>query len=196
MTAALAIETPPEVNGHAACGAKNRKGQLCKQRAGQGTDHIGYGRCKYHGGSTPTQRKAVEGQIIEARVQQLFGQTYDAKPVDNPLEVYAEFTGRVMAWMQALDGLVHNLESPRYASMTGEQIRGEVQLFERAMDRCNTVLATYAKLNIDERLSRITEAQQLMVLQALEAGLAAVDVTGARAVEARKAAARRLRISA
>ena len=98
--------------------------------------------------------------------------------------------------MHTIDGLLNGLTSPRYAGMTGEQIRGEVQLFERAMDRCNTVLATYAKLNIDERLSRITEAQQFMVVQAIEAALSSANVTGAAAIEAKRAAARRLRVVA
>src|SRR4029077_7314275 len=134
--------------------------------------------------------------LVEHKAQVLFGQIVDEKPVSNPLDVYAEFTGRVMAWMKTIDGLVRNLESPRYAGLTGEQIRGEVQLFERAMDRCNTVLSTYAKLNIDERLSRITAEQQQMVVEAIEAALAAANVTGALALEAKRAAARRLRIAA
>ena len=56
------------------------------------------------------------------------------------------------------------------------------------------MLATYAKLNIDERLARITEAQQFMVMQAIEAALAAVNISGQQAIEAKRAAARRLRV--
>lgn len=134
---------------------------------------------------------------VDKEARTLFGQIVTIKPVDNPLAVYAEFTGRVVAWMDTMDALIHKLGAPSYASdFSGEQIRGEVQLFERAMDRCNTVLSTYAKLNIDERLSRISEAQQFMVVQAIEAALAAADVTGPRAVEAKKAAASRLRVAA
>lgn len=192
----MVLEPPAEVEGRTLCGANRRQGEgTCKLRAGQGTNHLGYGRCKYHGGNTKTQRQAIEGQIIEARLTKMFGQAYEDTPVGNPLELYAEFTGKVVAWMRVLEKMVADLNSPGYQSLTGEQIRAEVQLFERAMDRCNTVLATYAKLNIDERLSRITEAQQLMVLQALEAGLAAADVTGPRALEARRAAAKRLRVA-
>lgn len=50
-----------------ACGAlsrSRRKGDLCHMTAGQGTKHVGYGRCKYHGGcntgpSTPEAKAAV-----------------------------------------------------------------------------------------------------------------------------------------
>lgn len=33
------------------CGAKTRAGSPCQQRAGWGTDHVGEGRCKLHGGN-------------------------------------------------------------------------------------------------------------------------------------------------
>jgi hypothetical protein len=33
------------------CGAKTRAGGRCKQTAGWGTDHVGEGRCKLHGGA-------------------------------------------------------------------------------------------------------------------------------------------------
>lgn len=34
------------------CGAKTRAGTPCKQKAGWGTDHVGEGRCKLHGGKS------------------------------------------------------------------------------------------------------------------------------------------------
>lgn len=179
------------------CGANKRQGEgTCTRPAGWGTDHVHHGRCKLHGGRTASHRAGAEVARVDAEARVLFGQIVEIKPVDNPLGVYAEFAGRVMAWMQSMDTLLNNVTSPAYrGGESGEQIRGEVVLFERAMDRCNTVLSTYAKLNIDERLTRITEAQQQMVLQAIEAALASADVTGARAVEAKKAAAKRLRVA-
>jgi len=35
------------------CGAKTRDGTPCELPAGWGTDHVGWGRCKLHGGATP-----------------------------------------------------------------------------------------------------------------------------------------------
>jgi len=34
------------------CGAKTRAGTPCQQKAGWGTDHVGTGRCKLHGGKS------------------------------------------------------------------------------------------------------------------------------------------------
>lgn len=44
----LAIE---EKVGYQICGAANRDLVPCKKKAGFGTDHIGQGRCKWHGGN-------------------------------------------------------------------------------------------------------------------------------------------------
>lgn len=180
------------------CGARKRQGEgTCTRPAGWGTEHVGYGTCKLHGGNMRNHRVSAELAIVEDKANVLFGELVEVKPVDNPLDVYAGFAGRVVAWMDVLDQLVRRLSSPTvFSMMTGDQVRGEVELFERAMDRCNTVLSTYAKLNIDERLSRITVEQQQMVVEAIEAALAAANVTGALALEAKRAAARRLRIVA
>lgn len=45
------------------CGAKTRQGHPCKLPAGHGTDHLGSGRCKFHGGASngaPKQNKNAE----------------------------------------------------------------------------------------------------------------------------------------
>jgi len=192
MTVALVESSEAQGRGQQ-CEAKTRSGTACLKPAGYGTDHVGYGRCKFHGGSTPTQRRGVVGQIVDDRARTLFGQSYTPKPVTNPLAVFEQLSGKVTSWMEVLERLVAELDRPGYAALTGEQIRAEVQLFERALDRCNTVLATHARLNIDERLARVSEAQAAMILGALDAGLAAIGVTGAKAVEARRVAGGRLR---
>src|SRR4051812_17466685 len=35
------------------CGARTKNGELCQNIAGKGTDHVGEGKCRSHGGSTP-----------------------------------------------------------------------------------------------------------------------------------------------
>jgi len=35
------------------CGAENRHGEPCGMTAGWGTDHVGEGRCRFHGGASP-----------------------------------------------------------------------------------------------------------------------------------------------
>lgn len=47
------------------CGA-NRKGKTCRQVAGAGTQHLGWGRCKFHGGMN-TGAKTPEGKAITSQ---------------------------------------------------------------------------------------------------------------------------------
>ena len=71
----------------------------------------------------------------------------------------------------------------------------EAKALERALDRCNTVLGTMARLKIDERLAAISEKQAAVIIAALDAGLDAVDVPRDQRPIARKAAARHLRVA-
>ncbi len=44
------------------CGIKRLKGEQrpCRKPAGWGTDHVGFGSCKLHGGATPSHTKHAE----------------------------------------------------------------------------------------------------------------------------------------
>lgn len=58
-----------------ACGAKSKnkkKGDLCHMPAGFGTAHMGYGRCKYHGG-TSTGPITEEGKAKAAKNSKIHG---------------------------------------------------------------------------------------------------------------------------
>lgn len=75
------------------CGARKSQGgqltgKLCQQPAGFGTDHPGYGQCKFHGGATANGRKAaaeqLAGEIVERRRGEvgLFGDRAVVQPHD------------------------------------------------------------------------------------------------------------------
>jgi hypothetical protein len=105
-----------------------------------------------------------------------------------------KLAGQVLAWQESTATLVNGLEEVRYEGATGaEQLRAEVALYERAMDRAVAVLAAIARLNIEERLARVTERQADAVIDAIDAALAAAGVTGQDAARAKQAAARHLR---
>lgn len=175
------------------CGAKKRQGEgTCTQTAGWGTGHPGYGPCKLHGGCSPS----VAGIVVEAQARELFGQVVPAAaPVENPLAAYAAFAGRVMAWMQLMDRLLDEVAAVGFESeYAGVQVNATVQLYERAMDRANQVLSSYARLKIDERLAQISHEQADRVIDAIEAALTAIGVRDTdQRTTARKAAAAKLR---
>lgn len=52
------------------CGARNRSGGRCKKQAGWGTDHVGEGRCRLHGGATPIKHGRYS-KVSRPRIREL-----------------------------------------------------------------------------------------------------------------------------
>jgi hypothetical protein len=179
------------------CGAKTRQedsAEFCGLPAGWGSDHPGIGRCKLHGGNTGKQRTGAARIKAEQEVRDVLAEL-DVAPVDDPLTALSQLAGQVVAWQTATATLVNRLDDQvRYEGATGaEQLRAEVGLYERAMDRANTVLSTIARLDIDGRLVRIEEAKAQLLMEAVQAGLASIGVTGEQAAKVKRVMARKLR---
>ena len=139
--------------------------------------HQGVGNCKNHGGCTPSGRVAALNE--EAR-RLLY--RYDAAPVTDPLEALQRLAGRALALEETIGGLVNNLRSVRYGSEEGgEQLRAEVSVLERAMDRCGRLLA------------KITETQARLVSDALAATFREMGLPAEQQRDARGRLARHLR---
>jgi len=156
------------------CGARKKQGEgTCQQTAGWGTDHPGFGRCKLHGGCTPDHRNAATEERARRELARL-----NLPPVEDPLTELARIAAEVVAWKDAIGGKVNELTSLRYeADQGGEQLRSEVALWERALDRCERFLTAMARLNIDERLARISEAQAAAVIAAIAVACDVLRVT-------------------
>lgn len=173
------------------CGARKRQGEgNCTRPAGWGTDHPGAGQCKLHGGSMPNNRVAALNEQAERLLYR-----HDAAPVADPLEALQRLAGRALALEETIGGIVNDLRSYRYETETGgEQLRAEVAVLERAMDRAGRLLVDIAKLGIEERLARVTEQQAQMAMTALSAALGEMGLPADRQREARTRIARHLRI--
>lgn len=184
------------------CTASRSNGQPCNKPPVRGAMV-----CATHGGSAPQVKAAAAARVAEAEVRRGLARL-DVAPVDDPFTELSKLAGQVVAWKDALAGKVNRLtgggcdrcggddvDRIRYEA-TGagtEQLRAEVALFERALDRCASVLGLIAKLNIDERMARISERQADAVVRAVDAAIAAAGITGPAAVAARQVAARELR---
>lgn len=133
-------------------------GQRCGRLANRGTTV-----CRVHGGNAPGVRaKAVERLTEEkarAELGKLAALLGPADPVEDPLRELLQLGGEARRWKELLAGRVAELTSVGYEGIAGEQLRAEVAVFERALDRLAGILATIARLNIDERLSKINESQ-------------------------------------
>lgn len=170
----------------------DKAGHRCKVRAMRGLKV-----CGIHGGRASHAKAAGLRRVAEEKLERQMTNTLarmDVAAVDNPLASLSQLAGQVVAWQQALADKVNGLTDIRYQDAKGtEQLRAEVALYERAMDRCNTVLGTISRLNIDERMAVISEKQAERVIAAIDAVLDFLGVTGDQAVEAKRVAARKLR---
>jgi hypothetical protein len=127
--------------------------------------------CSAHGGRAPQVKAAARRRGLERQAAAELARL-DVQPLDDPLSELALLAGQVVAWKDAMAGLVNQLAGLRYeGDGSGEQLRAEVALLERAFDRCERVLTAMARLNIDERLTEISEARAGQIMSFLAAVL-------------------------
>ena len=62
---------------HDKCGAKTRDGGKCQLKAGWGTDHVGKGRCKLHGGASKGPGKGNKNAVKHGVYEQVIREHLD-----------------------------------------------------------------------------------------------------------------------
>lgn len=150
------------------CGGTNRDGGRCGNTAGKGTDHLGTGNCSNHAGSTRNGRTAAAKEQARDEVMRL-----GFEPVADPLAQLAAVAGELVAVKDALREHVERLTQIRTLSAEGtEQVRAELSAYQQALRDTVSVLAVMARLNIGERMARVSEAQLELMEKALRAALA------------------------
>lgn len=164
---------------------------------GKGRTHLamkGQVLCGIHGGKNPRNLAAASRRMAEAKLEKQVTRLLAAHgvstPVENPLKELQELAGQAKAYKDTLANIVGDLTEIRYEDAKGaEQLRSEVSLLERAIDRLGKFLVQMAQLDIDARLVRIAEIEAAIVIAAINAALADAGVTGAAATRAREIAA-------
>ena len=156
------------------CGAKRHGStETCTLPAGWGTAHVGTGRCRKHMGNTPNVARAAAREQAEQEAREVLARL-DVRPVGNPLEALRKLGGQVIAWQEACARLVNKLtdEQVRYpGSLRGEQLRAEIGMYQDSMRQSASVLASLAKLQVDERLAVIEERKANLILAAFTAAV-------------------------
>jgi hypothetical protein len=96
------MHTPEQRSLHDLCGARKRNGDTCRAFAGQGTDHHGVGRCKYHGGATRSHVKSAAKKEAAARMAG-FGVQLDISPAEALLSMVRLSAGHVAYLQQEIE---------------------------------------------------------------------------------------------
>jgi hypothetical protein len=94
--------TPEQRSLHELCGARKRNGELCRKFAGEGTDHRGTGKCKYHGGATRSHVKSAARKEAAKRMSG-FGLQMDITPAEALLSMVRISAGHVAYLQQEIE---------------------------------------------------------------------------------------------
>jgi hypothetical protein len=151
-------------SGYPLCGAKKKNGEECRAFAGQGTDHLGTGKCKFHGGATRSHRKRAVQQEAESRMATL-GASLDVRPDQALMGVLRATAGHV-AWLATEVASLEGIDSPEAA--------GVVSLYGQERDR----LARVAKACLDSGISKVevevAQEQTKFVAKAVNSALSSI----------------------
>lgn len=173
-----------------------RTGNPCGNPAGFGTDHVGHGLCKYHGGNTPGGRKQGARLAAEQLVAREVGQILDDLGVTNkhPLEAILEALDQAGTMVAVLRALVAGLDltsdfeidhnekgDPHYrvtkAGFTGPLPTGAaapniyVAMYGEWLDRYAKLAKTALDAGIDERRTQLAESTTNRLFTAVDAAL-------------------------
>lgn len=148
-----------------------------------------------HGGRNPaakavgrqrdTERKATEA------VMRKFGDS--GTPVTDPIGTLCSIAGRAVRFMELLGNQVDELDKVRGAGERADQIRAEIVLYERSMNRAATIVESLIRMGIAERLVKAEEGQTAAIVAFIDGVLADLG-HNPRAPEVAGVVARRLEL--
>lgn len=166
-------------SAHLAVG--ERKGDPCTHEAGWGTNHVGFGLCRKHGGNTDSAKKNAQRQMVEDEVRQQLG-LEDWVPITDPYSALADHAGKGAAIEEILRLKVEELSSlKQYGGDLGDRISVIFEAWERAYARLSSNLQAMARLDLEDRIarvqSRVDERTSELVSGALAGALNAGNVS-------------------
>jgi hypothetical protein len=97
-------ETDPDI-----CGAATNDETPCQRPAGWGTDHVGDGRCKTHGGNGG--RPPKHGRYAATRSESLQEKIQEYREDPDPAEMWDELAvlrGVLQEWLSDMDGVTED----------------------------------------------------------------------------------------
>ena len=169
------------------CNAKTRSGGRCSKAAGWGTEHVGQGRCKLHGGNTPLHVKSAQIATAREAVNEL------ALPRNiHPMEALLEELARTAGAVRWLDEKVQSIEEDKLVGPVGGA-HGGFPEYKRSVwvsvwedERAH--MAKVAKLcldaGIDERRVQLAERQGQLMAEVIKQILADLKLSPTQAKKA------------
>ena len=154
---------------------------------------LGQARCLLHGGKSPQALAAAQRRLAAERATKAITRDGIA-PVGDPVEMLRDLAAEAVALKDFFSARLKALQELRYQGNTGEQLRAEVGLYERALDRSQKFIHDLARLGLDERQVRVSEAQAAIFAGVIARGLANAGLADDMVVTVRTSIANELRL--
>lgn len=176
-----ALKQPPSdigpVKPGKTCNATlRRKGKLCMKPAGSGTDHTGLGRCKLHGGASPSYLPELQ-RLAATQAVETYGIPIKTDP-QAALEEELDRTAGHVAWLRIQ---VAELEEGELGGPVGSEGVNDVGVQMHPRYEPNLILRLYkderkhlvavgkacVEAGIEERRVMLAEAQGALIAKAI-----------------------------
>jgi hypothetical protein len=139
--------TSKQRDGMRLCGAKKKSGEKCRAFAGQGTNHPGVGRCRWHLGNTKQHQIHAVKEEARARMVE-FGMSIEVDPATALLGVLHLSAGHLNYVKAELS------EIEEKTSMEGQIL---MRLFDEERDRIARISKAALDAGVAERQVRLAE---------------------------------------
>ncbi|MBB4702217.1 hypothetical protein [Sphaerisporangium siamense] len=187
------MDTMPEATGHGdKCGARKRDGSgaTCRHPAGWGTDHVGIGHCRKHGGNTPNHVTAARAEEARRAVA-TYGLPRTIDPAAALLEEVHRTAGHV-TWLGekvaelAEDDLVWGVteevdkasgEFPGTDMTRAAKPNAWLVLYQQERKHLVDVSAAAIRAGVDAALVRMTEQQGVLLAGVISRVLARLELS-------------------
>lgn len=169
----------PSCPGHIANGA--RKGEHCTHERGYGTEHLGAGQCKFHGGSTKNGNKHGNVALVESEARRMLG-IEGIESISDPYTELANLAAEVVTLKNILREKVEELTTLK--DVGGDKVATQIDVlmsaYERGLDRCERILTNMARLDLDGKIAalqaRVDANTAELVSSALTAALSSAAI--------------------
>lgn len=162
-----------EVPGKCNSRCRTKEG-LCRNPAGKGTDHKGYGACAKHCGNTPTHVKGAQNLMAQDAVKQ-YGLPVEVDPHQALLEEVHRTAGHV-AWLGRLIGEYEEKED--LVDTDYDSPRIWLQLYQAERKHLKEVCKTAIGCGIAERHVQLAEDQGRMIATVFRKALSSMSDAG------------------
>lgn len=143
---------------HDRCRGHTKTGRPCAARPQKGCDV-----CRAHGAPKNITRQVVRHQE-ENKLRTVYERLCDPEPLGHPVAELLALAAEQREWMRVVRERVADLSE--YGAEDVDRVEREkavVLLYERAQDRAAKTLNDLARLDLDARMVRVSEAQAALV---------------------------------